>query len=162
MFDLLGDWIDPDWASRHALEIAKAEVQILTGIDKYFAAFNVGTSHVRLREYVDAAIAYDYAFELYRNLSQDGLRPYRMMWYQTGPYWAYYYSLRYQDVINLANATLETITDPVLEETLYWRGMAKVELGDTEGAKEDFWDSLDLHPGFEPSIYALQLLGIEP
>ena len=37
----------------------------------------------------------------------------RMMWYQTGPYFAYYYSARYQDVINLANTTLnDTISTP--------------------------------------------------
>jgi len=49
-------------------------------------------------------------------------RPYRIMWYQSGPYFAYYYSARYQDVINLADTTLyKTIAQPTLEESLYWR-----------------------------------------
>ena len=46
-----------------------------------------------------------------------------MMWYQTGPYKAYYYTNRFADVINLADTTLnDTIAEPVLEESLYWRG----------------------------------------
>ena len=44
-------------------------------------------------------------------------RPYRMLWYQTGPYFAYYYSGRYQDVIDLANVTFDTIGEDVLEES---------------------------------------------
>ncbi len=55
------------------------------------------------------------------------MRPYRMMWYQTGPYKAYYYSNRFADVINLADTTLnETISEPVLEESLYWRGRPNI------------------------------------
>ena len=32
-------------------------------------------------------------------------RPWRVMWYQDGPYEAYYHMARYQDIINLANTT---------------------------------------------------------
>jgi hypothetical protein len=159
---LLGEWADTDWANRHALEVARQEVQTLTGNDQYFSAFNIGTGHVNLFEYVDAAFAYDYAFELYLNLPDDGMRPYRMLWYQTGPYFAYFYSQRYQDVINLANATFETLNEPVLEESLYWRGKARLALGDTAGAVSDFRASLVLHPGFAPSLSELQSLGELP
>jgi hypothetical protein len=160
---LLGDWVHPEWAYRHALQVASEEVHTLSGNDQYFAAFNIGTAHVNLYEYVDAAFAYDYAFELYRNLPpDDGRRPYRMLWYQTGPYFAYYYSQRYQDVINLANATFETISKPVLEESLYWRGKARYALGDTQGAIDDYRASLVLHPGFAPSLSELQDLGELP
>ncbi len=64
-----------------------------------------------LQQYVDAATAYDQAFSIYDSIGKDDKqRPFRMMWYQTGPYFAYFYSGRYQDVINLANVTLnETI-----------------------------------------------------
>ena len=159
---LLGDWADDDWAARHALELAQAEVQSLTAIDQYFAAFNVGSSHVALREYVDAGYAYDYAFQLYAALGDDGLRPYRMMWYQTGPYFAYYYSGRYQDVIDLANATFDTIGDDVLEESFYWRGMGWFALGYTDNAIADFREAVRLHPGFPPAVYQLEQLGVEP
>ena len=159
---LLGEWSDADWAARHALEMAQAEVQTLSGIDQYFAAFNMGTSHVTLREYVDAGYTYDYAFQLYAGLEDADLRPYRMMWYQTGPYFAYYYSGRYQDVIDLANVTFDTITDDVLEETWYWRGMGWLALGYTDTAIADFQEAVRLHPGFEPAVYQLEQLGVSP
>ena len=159
---LLGEWADVNWAARHALEIARNEVATLTGNDQYFAAFNMGTSHVALYEYADAANAYDYAFQLNAALPDDDLRPYRMMWYQTGPYRAYYYTGRFQDVINLANVTFDTIGDDVLEESFYWRGMARLALGDTEGAIEDFRRAVELHPDFQPALEQLELLGVQP
>ncbi len=55
-------------------------------------------------------------------------RPWRMLWYQTGPYFAYYYTGRYQDVINLATQTLDAMSEPILEESYYWRGRAYLAL----------------------------------
>lgn len=163
VLSLLAEYADEGWADRRALEIAKNEAQKLAGIDQYFAWFNIGTSHVSLLEYQDAAIAYDEAFRLYAAMSEDEMRPFRMLWYQTGPYKAYYYSGRYQDVLSLANTTLiETISEPVLEESLYWRGLAKAVLGDTEGAVSDLRDSLRWHPGFTPSLYQLEQMGVSP
>jgi tetratricopeptide (TPR) repeat protein len=162
LLTLLGNYADADWSNRQALQVATTEVSSLSGEDQYFAAFNVGTSHVNLREYVDAAYAYDYAFQLYADLPDDDQRPFRMLWYQTGPYFAYYYSARYQDVIDLANATFNTIGDDVLEESWYWRGMGKLALGDTQGAIDDMRESLRLHPNFAPALYQLSLLGATP
>lgn len=159
---LLGDYADTDWTSRHALEIAQDEISTLSGNDQFFSAFNVGTSHVYLKEYVDAAYAYDYAFQLYATLPDDDQRPFRTMWYQTGPYFAYYYSGRYQDVIDLANVTFDTIGDDVLEESWYWRGMGKLALGNTDGAIADFRESVRLHPGFAAGLYQLSQLGVSP
>jgi tetratricopeptide (TPR) repeat protein len=157
---LLGPWVDPVWATSHALEIAQTEVQTLTGIDQYFAQFNAGTNHVNLQQYVDAAAAFDRAFNLYANLEDDGLRPYRIVWYQTWPYWAYYYSGRYQDVINLADTTLfETISEPVLEESFYWRALAREALGDVQGAIDDLRQSVELNPNFTPGRDQLSRLG---
>ncbi len=158
---LLGPWADADWAYRHALDVALAETQTLSGQALFFAWFNVGTSHVRLREYVDAAYAYDMAFAVYAQLPEDE-RPWRMLWYQTGPYWAYYYSGRYQDVINLADTTLAAMSEPILEESYYWRGMAKAALGDRAGAIADFQKALEVHPGFAPAQYQLNVLQGSP
>jgi tetratricopeptide (TPR) repeat protein len=159
----LGEWSDPEWAARRALERAKQEAETLDGVNQYFAWFNIGTSHVNLQEYVDAAYAYDFAFQLYAGLPEDTNPPYRMMWYQTGPYWAYYYSGRYQDVINLADTTLyETVSEPVLEESFYWRAMARYAIGDSQGALDDFRTSLELHPGFAATLYMLEQLGWNP
>lgn len=159
---LLGDWADPAMANQHALEIANQETQDLSDIDEFFAWFNKGTSHVQLLEYAEAASAYDTAFSLYAALGDENTqRPYRIMWYQTGPYWGYYYSGRYQDVVNLANTTLiDTISEPTLEESLYWRGLALEALGDTNGAIADLQESVRLNPKFDAGIFQLnRILG---
>jgi hypothetical protein len=159
---VLGPWADPNWANLNALAIAQTEVQSLSGIDQYFAQFNEGSSHVNLLQYADAAAAFDRSFGLYAGLEEDGMRPYRIMWYQTWPYWAYYYSGRYQDVINLADTTLnDTISEPVLEESLYWRALAREALGDLEGAIADFRQSVNLNPNFGPGWEQLARLGVE-
>jgi tetratricopeptide (TPR) repeat protein len=86
-----------------------------------------------------------------------------MIWYQTGPYKAYFYSGRYTDVINLANTTLGTPLDgPNLEESLYWRGQAEYMTGDTNAAIADYRAALKIHPAWLPAIEALQDLGVQP
>jgi hypothetical protein len=162
LLNLLGEYANTDWSSQRALQVAIDETSTLSGNDQFFAAFNSGTSHVNLKEYVDAAYAYDYAFQLYANLPDDDQRPFRMLWYQTGPYFAYYYSGRYQDVIDLANVTFNTIGDDVLEETWYWRGMGELALGQTDAAIADFRESVRLHPDFAPGLYQLEQLGVSP
>jgi tetratricopeptide (TPR) repeat protein len=158
----LGPWADPTWATQNALEIAQSERQTLTGIDQYFAQFNEGTSHVNLQQYADAAAAFDRSFNLYADLLEEDLRPYRIVWYQTWPYWAYFYSGRYQDVINLANTTLnETISEPVLEESFYWRGLAREALGDAQGAIDDMRESVRLNPNFAPGWDQLARMGAQ-
>ncbi len=161
---LLGNLANEDDAARHALQTAQAESQSLTGIDRFFAWFNMGTSQIALHDYFDAATAYDQAFAVYANLTDDNTtRPYRMMWYQTGPYWAYYYTGRYVDVINLATTTLkDTIAEPELEESLLWRGRALYMAGDTPAAIKDYRAALKVHPKWEPAIQALQDLGAQP
>lgn len=162
VFDLLGPWSVPEWGYQRALETAELELATMTGNDEFFAWFNKGTSHVKLLQYVDAAFAYDQAFSVYEQLGDDdNQRPYRIMWYQTGPYWAYYYAERYQDVINLANFTLiETISDPTLEESIYWRGKASLALGLTDDAIADFRETIRLNPNFGPGWAELDSLGV--
>jgi hypothetical protein len=162
VFELLGPWADPAWANQHALEIADQETQSLADINEFFAWFNKGTSHVQLLQYSEAANAYDQAFRLYAGLEDDdNQRPYRIMWYQTGPYWGYYYTGRYQDLISLADNTLnETIAKPTLEESLYWRGLAKEALGDRNGAIADLREALRLNPNFGVGEFQLnRILG---
>ena len=160
----LGPYADANWAARHALTIAEENIRGTNGINLYFAWFAKGSSHVALQEYADAANAYDQAFSIYDSIGEDDKqRPYRMMWYQTGPYWAYYYAARYQDVVNLANLTLtETISKPTLEESIYWRGRAMYMIGNTQDAIDDFREALRLHPNWPPAIQALQDLGFQP
>jgi tetratricopeptide (TPR) repeat protein len=146
---ILGSNADAGANTLAALEVARRETQTLTGEPLAFAYFNLGTAHVARKEYVDAAFAYDMA-------RYSGL-PYRFLWYQTGPYFAYYYSGRYQDVIDLANATLYVQEN--LEESWYWRGMARYQLGDRQGAIDDWREALVRHPGFAPALDQLTQLG---
>jgi len=164
IFEILGSYTDPAWSNQHALEVAEREITEFRGIDQFFAWFNKGTSLVQLQNYADAADAYDQAFTIYADLGDnDTQRPYRIMWYQTGPYWAYYYSWRYQDVINLANTTLyETISEPTLEESIYWRGMAYLELDETDLAAADFRETVRLNPNFSPGWAMLEYMGLNP
>jgi tetratricopeptide (TPR) repeat protein len=78
------------------------------------------------------------------------------LWYVDGPYAAYYHTGRYQDVVNLAHSTLINVDKPVLEETYYWRGMAKLALGDQPGAVEDLQRAAALNPNSTPAAQELQ------
>jgi len=159
---LLGEDADETVNFQNAAARASNEVLGLTGIDQYFAYFNRGSSLVQLQDYAGAALAYDEAFKIYPTIPE-AERPWRMLWYQTGPYWAYYYSQRYYDTLYLADGTLNAMqSDKNLEESYYWRGMARAALNDQPAAIEDFLTSLEFHPGFEPALYQLGLLGVEP
>jgi len=163
LLDVLGQYADADWAAGQALARTTVDVKSLTGIDLYFAWFATGTSHVALQQYVDAAAAYDQAFAIYNALQNDDTeRPYRMLWYQTGPYWAYFYSGRYYDVVNLADTTLnDTGSTPTLEESLYWRGLARYALGDAAGAIQDVRRSVYYNMNFSAGLAKLQEWGVQ-
>ncbi len=166
LFAILGPWLDDEWDDRHALEIAQAEVQYLTGLDLFYATFNIGTSHVYLYEYFDAALAYDIAWPINDAIPWEE-RAWRMIWYQTGPYMAYYYAGRYQDIVTLSNDMLVFMEKndrhgAILEESFYWRGMAREMLGDLEGAIADLLESVRLNPNFAPGWAQLRRLGVEP
>jgi tetratricopeptide (TPR) repeat protein len=157
---ILGPQADETANDQHALEIASEEIYTLSERDQFFAWFNRGTNLVAFQDYAGAATAYDEAFALYAELPEEK-RPWRMMWYQIGPYWAYYYTGRYADVISLATTTLDAMSEPVLEESYYLRALAREALGDVAGAIEDWQTSLKHHPGFEPSLSQLARLGVE-
>ena len=158
---LLGPYADPKWAAQHALDLTNEEIAGLSAAQLFFAWFAKGTSQVALQQYVDAANAYDKAFSIYAGLDANySTRPWRMMWYQTGPYWAYYYSGRYQDVIDLANYTLDKTTgSPTLEESLYWRGLAEYALGNSSAAIGDLQRAVYYNKNFQAAIAKLQEWG---
>ena len=164
LISALGPWADESWAAQHALELAETEISTLIGNNLFFAWFNKGTSHIALQQYVDAANAYDQAFSSYAQWDiKEKNRPFRMMWYQTGPYFAYFYSGRYRDVISLADTTLnETISTPSLEESLLWRGRAYYQIGDTQAAIDDYRAALKIHVNWLPAVQALADLGLQP
>jgi tetratricopeptide (TPR) repeat protein len=163
---ILGERIEPLESYRMAEERALEEIAALPGREQFFAWFNLGSSRVGLAnfgagDYAAAAEAYDQAFALYRSLPED-LRPYRLMWYQTGPYQAYYHAGRYQDVVALANTTFTWVGKGVLEESYYWRGMAYSALGVSNQALSDLKKAAALNPNYAPPRLALQAMGVTP
>jgi hypothetical protein len=161
VLDILGLQVYDNFNTDYAMQKSAEEVQHLEGRDLFFALFNLGTNQVAKQDYAHAALSYDSAFANYAGLPEK-TRPWRMMWYQTGPYFAYYYVGRYQDVINLATQTLKSMSDPVLEESFYWRGRAYLALADQESAENDLRACLRVHPGFDPCEQELLKMGIEP
>jgi len=155
---ILGPQSDPLQNFRSAADLALAETASQTGREQFFAWFNRGTNLVYLQDYAGAALAYDSAFAIYAALPLEE-RPWRLLWYQDGPYAAYYHTGRYQDVINLAQTALINVDKAVLEETYYWRGMAKAGLGDRAGAVEDLTRAYTLNPNSTPAGQELQRIG---
>ena len=152
---LLGEAADLGANYRAALVRAQQEAAGSTGEAAAFAWFNVGTNLFYLQDYAGAAAAFDQS-------RQTGL-PYRMLWYQFGPYTSYYYLSRYQDVIELATFAIDSVnTVPGLEEAYYWRGLAYRAIGDFTPAAEDFRTALARNPNFELAAVALQEMGVAP
>jgi tetratricopeptide (TPR) repeat protein len=158
---VLGPQADEQASYQAAAQKASDEIAVLSGRDLYFAWYNRGTALVKLADYANAAAAYDQAFAVYASIPEKQ-RPWRMIWYQTGPYFAYYYTARYADVINLATTAINYSTEPAIEESFYWRGLAKAALGDTEGAIADFRLALKWHPNWSLALDQLSLLGATP
>jgi len=161
VLDILGLNAYDNYNTRQAEMMAAKDVGLLEGRDLFFALFNQGANEVALQDYAAAAAAYDSAFANYARLPEPE-RPWRMMWYQTGPYFAYFYTGRYQDVIDLATQTLDAVSEPAIEETLYWRGRAYLILGEEEAAIADLQACLESHEGFSPCLEELAKLGITP
>ena len=109
-----------------------------------FAWFNLGTSALQLGDTGLAAQAFDWARHL-------GL-PWRMLWYQFGPFEAYWVQGRYDDVIALANSHLGEASS---EEWHYWRGRAREMTGDLAGARSDFIAAIELNANFLAAREAL-------
>jgi tetratricopeptide (TPR) repeat protein len=155
--EILGPYMDTDYAFQEALKTARVEATgppepcvayVRCEDARMFAWFNVGSSLVALEQYEAAASAFDQARAL-------GV-PFRMIWYQFGPYEAYYAVGRYEDVIALADETLRIANN--LEESYYWRGKARQALGDIAGARADFQAALRYHEGWAPALEALDAL----
>jgi hypothetical protein len=162
IYEILGPYGDPQWSYQQALDISEEEIQTLTGVDLFFAWFNKGTSLVKMGHYLDAGEAFDQAYQIYGQLDEDdSVRPYRITWYQTSPYWAYYYSGRYQDVINFADFTFDTIDEDTLEESFYWRGLAYYALGNRALAKQDLYNAVWLNPNFQAALDQISILNFD-
>jgi hypothetical protein len=160
VFSLLGPHLDTTANFAHAARLAEQETSSLSGRDLYFAWFNLGASRLALGDAPGAAAAFDQAFALVPSIAPEE-RPWRMMWYQDGPYSAYFQTGRYQDVVNLADNTFFALGEYTLEESFYWRGLAKEALGDMNGAIFDLKKTVELNANFTPGREQLLRLGVQ-
>lgn len=125
--------------------LATAQSDAISEPGNAFYWFNLGTVYNALERYEEAAAAFDQARAI-------GL-PWRMLWYQFGPYEAYYQVGRYEDVILLADVTLKD--RPYFEESFYYRGLAHQALGNRIEAVKDFSAATKFNPYYEPAAQAL-------
>ncbi len=141
--EILGDNAKGTQMWQQALRIAQEE--LAQDRNNAFAWFNLGTSALKLGDTFQAAQAFDWARQL-------GL-PWRMFWYQFGPFEAYMAQGRYHDVIALAEAGME---DASIEEWYYWRGRALEMTGNSEGARSDFLSAIALNANYVAAKEALR------
>ena len=125
--------------------LSRFQNEIRANPEDPYAWFNLGTTLNTMGQYDQAAIAFDQARTL-------GL-PWRMLWYQFGPFQAYYETGRYEELVGLAEATIEA--GGRIEEVYYWKGRGLAALNDVGGAQEAWQSALTLNPGYTEAAVAL-------
>ena len=156
---ILGDRLNPQRQDQLALEIAQREAQ--SQPNNAFAWFNLGTQQLRQGDAAAAARSFDRSRQIAPNRRHDPSRPanvvnnwpWRMMWYQFGPYEAYFKTGRYSDVLILANDVLRRVNDH--EESYYWRGKVLQAQGNLAAARADFQTALRFKPNYPEAARAL-------
>ena len=139
---------DQDPAAMLARFLAQTQAVVQAQPNDAFAWFNLGSDLVALGRFKEAAQAYDRARRI-------GL-PWRMLWYQFGPFRAYYETGRQDEVLALANATIATAKQT--EEAFYWRGLAEKAKGDANAARVSWQRALELNPHYADAAAALTSL----
>ncbi len=125
--------------------LARSRAEIEEDAQNPFYWFNLGTTYTALNRFEEAAVAFDQARAI-------GL-PWRMLWYQFGPYEAYLNVGRFDDVVLLADVTLEN--RPYFEESYYYKGAALNALDVPDGARENFEKAASFNPNFTAAQLAL-------
>ncbi len=148
LMQLLGTNADEQINIQNAL--VRAQQDATADPSDPFAWFNIGSNYVMLQQYDYAAAAYDEARKW-------GL-PWRMMWYQFGPFEAYNAVGRYDETIALAQANLNDGGGQYVEETFYYAAQARAALGETQRAVDNYNAALSFNPNFTPAREARDLL----
>lgn len=147
------DLLEPMKMWEQAAQRAQAEAE--QEPDNAFAWFNLGTSLTRLGELTGSADYYENGAAAFDQARAIGLPP-RMLWYEFRPYLAYMKVGRYDDMIALADAVLETQGGRNVEETYLYKGHALLFEGDVSGASEAYRRAIELNENFYPAEIALQ------
>ncbi|PJF34827.1 MAG: hypothetical protein CUN49_13650, partial [Candidatus Thermofonsia Clade 1 bacterium] len=142
---LLGEAFDERTNAEQALVRALQETKL--NPNDQFAWFNVGSNYVLLGAYKEAALAYDLA------RARGGGWPWRMLWYQFGPFKAYYMIGDYQTVIDLANSVIQRMQH--VEEAFYYRSLAYAALGKMNLAIVDMQRAVRDNGNLQAAVEAL-------
>jgi len=159
------DW-DPDLNRQKALDLANTA--ITADPQDAFAWFNLGASLTYfasqtndLQRYQEAAQAFDQAFTI-------GL-PQRMTRYQFWPFKAYFEAGRIDYLLEITEKTYKPINGYYAEEALLWHGWGLWRLWQQSNEQHylgdaiaDWRKALQVHPGYDDAIYALQYVGAQP
>lgn len=148
---LLGPDADLAVNLENAARFYAAQASSSTGLDAFFETFALGTIYTLQEDYPAAAQTYDSAWALYAQL-QPAQRPWRMLWYQFGPYESYYAMGRYADLRTLARQTLDDSYVDSLPETWYWAARAALAMQDLDAARFNLQKALDWWPDWPKAL----------
>lgn len=144
---IIGPEMDDTNMYNNAIRTAQGELAV--NPNDAFGWFNIGSSLTALGDYMNAAQAFDQARSI-------GV-PWRMLWYQFGPYEAYLHMQRYEDVLLLGEVILAD--NPYSEEAYYYRGLAYRGRGENEYARNQFRLALRNNSNYTAAQQALEALG---
>ncbi len=147
---ILGE--DADEISNWNNALATARAEATANPNDPFNWFNLGTNFVALGDYTSAEVAFDQARSVGSGL------PFRMLWYQFGPYEAYLNTGRYSDVITLATAALNDGGGQYVEETFYYAALARDGLGERDRAILNLDGVIAFNPNFTPALEARETI----
>lgn len=156
VMSLLGEVLADDFTMWQYVA-GNAEQQTKEQPDDVFAWFNLGTALTRMGGLTGERQYYEGGAQAFDRAREIGLPP-RMLWYQFQPYLAYLKLERYQDIIDLADATLETQGGRNVEETFWYKGHALAYLGDVQGAIAAYQQALAVNENFYPAQWSLDAI----
>jgi tetratricopeptide (TPR) repeat protein len=136
------------------LTAVRADEETRANPENPYAWFNLGVAMTRMGSLTGEAQYYQAGAQAFDTARQIGLPP-RMLWYQFEAYLAYFKIGRNDDVLSLADATLETQGGRNVEETFWYRGHALHALGDLGGARTAYETALQVNPNFGPAQISL-------
>jgi hypothetical protein len=140
--------LGPLWEEDSAWQTAREQSATIaaTNPNDAWAWFNIGEADTALGNYETAAVAFTQAFSLQQ-------LPWRLLWYEHGPFEAFYQTGQFNTVIDMA-MQLQNVT-PYIEEANYYRGLVYAAQGNVDQALFRLNLVLEFNPNFYPAQEAI-------